>query len=112
VAPDPEQPDAQPASTASSAASAANASPSDDAPGQARREPRARPAIEPSDIQGLKYFDTLKPLLSRLHDVGTARDTAGNRNLHMDQYCVLLLLWMFSPILTLASSAATGIRTR
>jgi hypothetical protein len=100
VAPDPEQPDAKPASTASSAASAANAVPSDDAPGQARRGPRAKPAIEPSDIQGLKYFDTLKPLLSRLHDVGTERDRAGNRDLHMDQYCTLLLLWMFSPILT------------
>ncbi len=62
MAPDPEQPDAEPASTVSSAASAANAVPSNDAPGQARRGLRASPAIEPSDIQGLKYFDTLKPV--------------------------------------------------
>lgn len=96
--PAPEQPDVEPADVASSAAS--GAAPSDDTTDRARRGPKARPAIEPSDVQGLKYFDTLKPLLSRLHDVGTERDTAGNRNLHMDQYCVLLLLWMFSPILT------------
>ncbi len=74
--------------------------PSDDVPGQARRGPKPKPAIEPTDLQGLKYFDALKPLLSRLHDVGTERDNAGNRDLHMDQYCTLLLLWMFSPILT------------
>ncbi len=96
--PAPEQPDVEPADVASSAA--AGAAPSDDTTDRARRGPKARPAIEPSDVQGLKYFDTLKRLLSRLHNVGTARDMASNRDLHMDQYCTLLLLWMFSPILT------------
>lgn len=61
---------------------------------------KPKPAIKSSDVQGLKYFARLKPLLARLHDVGTARDKAGNRDLHMDEYCVLLLLWMYSPILT------------
>ena len=50
------------------------------------------------DIQGLKYFRVLQPLLERLHDVGTKRDVAGNRELHMDQYCTLILLWLFSPL--------------
>jgi hypothetical protein len=43
------------------------------------------------DIQGLKYFRKLQPLLARLHSVGIQRDVAGNRNLHMDQYCTLML---------------------
>jgi IS4 transposase len=50
------------------------------------------------DIQGLKYFRKLRPLLARLHEVGTKRDVAGNRDLHMDQYCTLILLWLFSPL--------------
>ena len=49
------------------------------------------------DIHGLKYLDRLLPLLDRLHDDGCARDTAGNRKLHYDQYVMLLLLAMFNP---------------
>jgi IS4 transposase len=54
--------------------------------------------LRDQDISGLKYFRTLKPLLERLHEVGTERDVAGNRDLHMDQYCTLILLWLFSPL--------------
>jgi hypothetical protein len=54
-------------------------------------------AIVERDLQGLKHFRSLRKLLVRLHSVGTARDTAGNRQLHMDQYCVLILLWLFNP---------------
>ncbi len=50
------------------------------------------------DIQGLKYFKQLKPLMASLHKIGTKRDKAGNRQLHMDQYCTLILLWLFSPL--------------
>jgi len=56
--------------------------------------------IKESDLTGLKYFDQLAPLLARLHNDGCQRDTAGNRNLHYDQYCMLLLLYMFNPIVT------------
>jgi hypothetical protein len=52
------------------------------------------------DLQGFKYFDRLAPLLDRLHDVGTARDKAGNRQLFYDQYALLMLLFFFNPILT------------
>jgi hypothetical protein len=41
----------------------------------------------------------LLPLFARLHDVGTARDKAGNRRLHFDQYCMLVLLSFFNPML-------------
>ncbi len=37
-------------------------------------------------------------MLERLHDAACQRDRAGNRILHMDQYMMLLLLCMFSPI--------------
>jgi hypothetical protein len=56
--------------------------------------------IQEKDITGLKYFDKLAPLLERLHDDGCERDSAGNRALHYDQYCMLLLLYLFNPIVT------------
>jgi len=49
-------------------------------------------------ITGLKYFDQLAPLLVRLHAAGCQRDKAGNRQLHFDQYCMLILLYLFNPI--------------
>jgi DDE family transposase len=51
-------------------------------------------------ITGLKYFDKLAPLLERLHDDACARDRAGNRKLHYDQYCLLMLLYFFNPVIT------------
>src|SRR5713101_2662743 len=48
-------------------------------------------------LQGLKYFDQLDSLLKRLHEVGCERDAAHNRKLHYDQYCMLLLLFLFNP---------------
>jgi hypothetical protein len=56
--------------------------------------------IKESDITGLKLFDKLAPLLERLHDDGCDRDTAGNRTLHFDQYCMLVLLYMFNPVVS------------
>jgi hypothetical protein len=56
--------------------------------------------IKESDLRGLKYFRSLGPLLGRLHSDATARDRAGNRCLHFDQYAGLLLLYFFNPILT------------
>jgi len=61
---------------------------------------KGKPKIREQDITGLKYFDQLAPLLLRLHDAGCERDTAGNRELHYDQYCMLILLFMFNPIVT------------
>ena len=61
---------------------------------------KKREKIESKDITGLKYFDKLAPLLQRLHDEGCERDTAGNRQLHFDQYCLLILLYLFNPVVT------------
>ena len=59
-----------------------------------------KPRISAKNIQGLKYFDRLQPLLAPLHDIGTERDRAGNRELHFDQYASLILLFFFNPVLT------------
>lgn len=56
--------------------------------------------IRESDLTGLKYLDRLMPLLQRLRPVGCARDKAGNRQLFFDQYCSLILLYLFNPIVS------------
>jgi hypothetical protein len=58
-----------------------------------------RKPIRSEDVEGLKYLDLLLPLLDELHDVGCQRDKAGNRKLHFDQYCLLVLLCLFNPLL-------------
>src|SRR5207249_9275061 len=50
------------------------------------------------DLSGFKYLDRLLPMLARLHAVGCGRDRAGNRKLHYDQYCLLVLLALFNPV--------------
>lgn len=61
---------------------------------------RKREKIKAKQLQGFKYFRALSDLLEDLHDAGCARDKAGNRILHMDQYVSLLLLYMFNPVCT------------
>jgi hypothetical protein len=59
---------------------------------------KRRDDVREEDVTGWKYFDKLAPLLARLHDVGCQRDKAGNRKLHYDQYCTLVLLFLFNPV--------------
>ncbi len=56
------------------------------------------PEIRERDIGGMKMLQKLLPLLDGLRDVGCERDKAGNRQLHCDQYCLLVLLYLFNPI--------------
>ena len=56
--------------------------------------------IDADDLSGLKFFRKVRPFLETLRDVGTARDKANQRDLTMDQYGVLVLMWLFNPILT------------
>jgi hypothetical protein len=56
--------------------------------------------VRERDITGLKFFDKLLPLFEPLHEVGCERDKAGNRQLHYDEYCSLLLLFLFNPVVT------------
>jgi hypothetical protein len=61
---------------------------------------KQRENVREEDITGLKLFDKLVPMLKSLHDVGCERDKAGNRDLHYDQYCLLLLLFLFNPVVS------------
>jgi hypothetical protein len=61
---------------------------------------KRRKKIREPEITGVKYFKKLLPLFERLHDDGCARDKAGNRSLHFDQYCTLILLYLFNPVVT------------
>lgn len=61
---------------------------------------KEREPIRERDLTGLKYLDRLAPLLDRLRPVGCERDKAGNRELFFDQYCSLMLLYLFNPIVT------------
>lgn len=61
---------------------------------------KKREPVRSRDVQGLKYLDMLLPLIDELHEVGCQRDKAGNRRLHYDQYCLLVLLCIFSPVLS------------
>ena len=63
--------------------------------GMARRQ-----KITDDQLQGFKFFKKFLPVLDRLHDHATARDQAGNRVLHFDQYIALQLLFFFNPIVT------------
>lgn len=47
----------------------------------------------------LKKLRHLLPLLEDLHEEGCGRDRAGNRRLHFDQYVILVLLYLFNPLI-------------
>ena len=64
-----------------------------------RPDDKQRKSLTAADVTGLKYFEKLAPLLQRLHDVGCERDKAGNRDLHYDELCLLLLLGLFNPVI-------------
>jgi hypothetical protein len=51
-------------------------------------------------VNGFKYVRLVDTLLQALHEVGTERDRAGNRQLFYDQYATLLLLYFFTPTVT------------
>lgn len=58
-----------------------------------------KPEIKVSDLVGFKDLRAIAKLLERLHGVGTERDRASNRKLHMDEYALQVLLWLYNPIL-------------
>jgi len=60
---------------------------------------RRKRGFTEGDFKGLKYFALVYDLLKRLHKCATERDKAGNRILHYDQYCSLVLLFYFNPII-------------
>jgi len=55
--------------------------------------------INDTDLRGLQHLKRLLPLFARLHEVGCGRDSASNRTLHFDQYCTLVMLYLFNPLI-------------
>jgi hypothetical protein len=47
----------------------------------------------------IKLLTRVLPLLDRFHDVGTERDSAGNRRLHYDEYTKLILVCLCTPLI-------------
>ncbi len=60
---------------------------------------RKKPPIRERQLQGFRDLRAMRTLLERLHGVGAERDKAGNRSLFMDDYCLLVLMWLFNPVI-------------
>jgi hypothetical protein len=52
-----------------------------------------------ADLRGMRQLRRVAGLLSCLHDAGCGRDKAGNRELHFDDYVLLVLLYLFNPLI-------------
>lgn len=55
--------------------------------------------ITGKELQGFRDVGAMRELLTRLHGIGTKRDSAGNRKLFMDDYCLLILMWLYNPVI-------------
>src|SRR6266581_3379730 len=55
--------------------------------------------LQDMEVQGLKYFHRLLPLLERLKEVGCERDSAHNRRLFFNDYVKLVLLYLWNPLI-------------
>jgi hypothetical protein len=64
-----------------------------------RKAAKAKDPIDPRQLSHLKKLRHLLPLLASLRDSGCARDAAGNRDLHFDEYVTLVLLYLFNPMI-------------
>jgi hypothetical protein len=60
----------------------------------------ANPEGREPEVAGFRYLKQFGHLFGSLRGCGAQGDTAGNRDLHYDQYASLILLYFFSPALT------------
>jgi hypothetical protein len=65
----------------------------------ATQPPAPPPDLADTDVLHLGHLRRAFTLLERLHDDGCARDKAGNRKLHFDDYCKLVLLYIWNPLI-------------
>ena len=56
-------------------------------------------ALSEKDIVCLGHLRRVLPMLEKLHGVGCGRDAAGNRELFFDDYCKLVLLYVWNPLI-------------
>jgi hypothetical protein len=55
--------------------------------------------IVADDLRGFRQLRRVAGLLSTLHQAGCDRDKAANRELHFDDYVLLILLYLFNPMI-------------
>jgi hypothetical protein len=55
--------------------------------------------ITADQLHGIKQLARIAGLLAKLHEVGCDRDKADNRELHFDDYVLLVLLYLFNPMI-------------
>lgn len=58
-----------------------------------------REPLQDKDVVCLGHLQRAFELLGPLHEVGCARDRAGNRELHFDDYVKLVLLYTWNPLI-------------
>jgi hypothetical protein len=58
----------------------------------------SREDVREEQLTGFKYCDRLTSLFERMHGAGCRNVKAGNRTLFMDQYCLLVLLYLLNPV--------------
>jgi hypothetical protein len=56
-------------------------------------------SITADQLHGMRQLRRVAGLLSRLHKAGCDRDKAANRRLHFDDYVLLILLYLFNPLI-------------
>ena len=56
-------------------------------------------SITVDPLRGIKQLRRVAGLLSSLHKAGCGRDRAANRELHFDDYVLLILLYLFNPMI-------------
>jgi hypothetical protein len=57
------------------------------------------PPVTAERLRGWKQLERVAGLLSKLHAVGCDRDKADNRQLHFDDYVLLILLYLYNPLI-------------
>jgi hypothetical protein len=57
------------------------------------------PQIALDQLRGMKQLRRVAGLLAKVHQAGCGRDRAGNRELHFDDYVLLILLYLFNPLI-------------
>ncbi len=62
-------------------------------------EPATADNITLDRLRGMKQLRRVAGLLGVLHRAGCARDKADNRELHFDDYVLLILLYLFNPLI-------------
>ena len=62
-------------------------------------ESEPTPRLTVNDLRGFKHLRRVAGLLSHLHESGCDRDKSGNRELHFNDYVLLVLLYLFNPMI-------------